>query len=50
MTALDNGGLVRGVCLLLSAAVGGLVLAFYALRSLRPPPPEEGPDAGGDGA
>jgi hypothetical protein len=50
MTSAGNDGLLWGVCLLLLAALVALALAFYALRSLRSPPPAEGPEAGGDAA
>jgi hypothetical protein len=51
MSSADTGGLLWGVGLLMFVALMGLVLAFYALRSLhslrQPPPPGEGPDAAG---
>ena len=38
MSASDTNGIFWGACLLLSAALMGLGLAYYALRSLRQPP------------
>ena len=49
MSASDVNGVFWGACLLLFAALLGLGLAFYALRSLCRLPPGEGPDAGGLG-
>jgi hypothetical protein len=49
MRASDTNGVFWGACLLLFAAVMGLGLAFYALRSLPSlrQPPGPGPDAEG---
>jgi len=46
MRGSATNDLFWGVCLLLLAALMGLVLAYYALRSLRQlPPPPDNPDA-----
>jgi drug/metabolite transporter (DMT)-like permease len=42
MRGPDTGWLLRGIGLLFIAALMGLALAYYALRSLRQLPPSEG--------